>query len=223
MNGRTGAVAEWTAEQVKEFVEAIFGEQRRGMLVAEEEREKAAVALRAELTRQIDQGDQSLREHVNTQIEQISLLATSLDEQSRLRIEAVEGAVVRVEKAAEQHVEQLRREREMVTEAQMEAIAKAEGAAEKRFESVNEFRANLADQTASFIPREVHDAEIAALRKDIGEAKGLAQSAKDQAAGKREAQEGMSKTTALGIAFVAAGLSAVGIVVTVVLAANGAI
>jgi hypothetical protein len=216
-------VAEWTAEQVKEFVEAIFGEQRRGMLVAEEEREKAAVALRAELTRQIDQGDQSLREHVNTQIEQISLLATSLDEQSRLRIEAVEGAVVRVEKAAEQHVEQLRREREMVTEAQMEAIAKAEGAAEKRFESVNEFRANLADQTASFIPREVHDAEIAALRKDIGEAKGLAQSAKDQAAGKREAQEGMSKTTALGIAFVAAGLSAVGIVVTVVLAANGAI
>ena len=33
------------------------------------------------------------------------------------------------------------------------AVAKAETASEKRFEAVNEFRAALADQTASFIPR----------------------------------------------------------------------
>lgn len=37
--------------------------------------------------------------------------------------------------------------------AQKEAVTKAEASAEKRFESVNEFRKTLADQTATFIPR----------------------------------------------------------------------
>jgi len=37
------------------------------------------------------------------------------------------------------------------------AIDKAEIATEKRFESVNEFRAQLSDQTNTFLPREVYD------------------------------------------------------------------
>lgn len=152
---------------VKEYFEAILDEQRRGMVVAEEEREKSAVALRAELTRQIEQGDRALGDHIRTQIEQIKLLAMSLDDQARLRIDGVADSVQRVEKAAEQHVAQLRREREMVTAAQQEAIAKAEMANEKRFEAVNEFRANLADQTASFMPREVAESKFSELQKQV--------------------------------------------------------
>lgn len=42
------------------------------------------------------------------------------------------------------------------------AVAKAEGAAEKRFEATNEFRGQLADQAATFLPRT--EAEAIQLR-----------------------------------------------------------
>lgn len=48
---------------------------------------------------------------------------------------------------------------------QKEALSKAETANEKRFESVNEFRATLSDQTASFIPR----AEFLAMHNAVEE------------------------------------------------------
>jgi hypothetical protein len=38
-----------------------------------------------------------------------------------------------------------------------EAILKAETATEKRFDSVNEFRSTLSDQTRSFVSRDLHD------------------------------------------------------------------
>lgn len=44
--------------------------------------------------------------------------------------------------------------------AAKEAVEKAERAAEKRFESVNEFRSQLADQAASFMPRSEAEALI---------------------------------------------------------------
>ncbi len=43
------------------------------------------------------------------------------------------------------------------------AVTKAEGASERRFEGVNEFRKALSDQTATFIPRAEYDAGLAAL------------------------------------------------------------
>lgn len=48
-----------------------------------------------------------------------------------------------------------------------EAVLKAEIATEKRFEGVNEFRQSLNDQQALFMPREVSDAQISELRKQI--------------------------------------------------------
>lgn len=47
--------------------------------------------------------------------------------------------------------------------AAQEAVQKAETAAEKRFDSVNEFRAQLADQTATLLPRREYDAQHKAL------------------------------------------------------------
>lgn len=43
------------------------------------------------------------------------------------------------------------------------ATTKAEAAADKRFESVNEFRAQLADQAATFIPRAESEARMRSL------------------------------------------------------------
>jgi len=48
-------------------------------------------------------------------------------------------------------------------QAQQEAIRKAETAAERRLDSVNEFRAQLADQTASFVTRAEYSARSEAL------------------------------------------------------------
>lgn len=50
-----------------------------------------------------------------------------------------------------------------------EATNKAEVANDKRFESVNEFRAQLAEQAASFLPREVADTALNDLRKKTDE------------------------------------------------------
>jgi hypothetical protein len=64
-------------------------------------------------------------------------------------------------------------------EAAEKAIEKAEAATEKRFDSVNEFRAQLADQTASFATRESQEALMKSLtaliernRDDIAEQRG---------------------------------------------------
>jgi len=43
------------------------------------------------------------------------------------------------------------------------AVLKAETANEKRFDSVNEFRATLSDQSKTFVDRREHSAEIAAI------------------------------------------------------------
>lgn len=61
------------------------------------------------------------------------------------------------------------------------AVAKAEAAAERRFEGVNEFRGQLADQQRNLMPRAEADVEFRALREkmdalttrvDKGEGKG---------------------------------------------------
>jgi hypothetical protein len=52
-------------------------------------------------------------------------------------------------------------------EAQEKAVAKAEVASEKRFDSVNEFRRQLADQTATFLTRTEYKTELAGLVEKV--------------------------------------------------------
>jgi hypothetical protein len=49
------------------------------------------------------------------------------------------------------------------------AVAKAEAASERRFESVNEFRATLADQATQLMPRAEAEARILALADKLSE------------------------------------------------------
>ena len=53
------------------------------------------------------------------------------------------------------------------------AILKAESANDKRFESVNEFRGQLRDQTLTFIPREEVNLRFAALEERLQRAERL--------------------------------------------------
>jgi hypothetical protein len=51
--------------------------------------------------------------------------------------------------------------------ATKEAVIKAETAADKRFESVNEFRAQLTDQTRTFMPRAEMESRSASLGEKL--------------------------------------------------------
>ncbi len=73
-------------------------------------------------------------------------------------------------------------QKSLVLQAQQsaaEAVRKAETAMEKRFDSVNEFRAQLSDQARTFLPRPEFDVQhlamssrIAALEKSINDIQG---------------------------------------------------
>ncbi len=52
-------------------------------------------------------------------------------------------------------------------DAAKEAVAKAETAAEKRFDAVNEFRAQLADQASTFMPRNEYNVQYQSLNEKI--------------------------------------------------------
>ena len=161
---------------LREYVEAIFAEQRRAIDTAE----KSAQALRSELERAISEGDKNLRDHIAGQVVQIHAALVSADELERQRIGELTSSLARSMVEARQtlaaYAEQMsqrldavRREVLLIQDASAVAIAKADTANEKRFESVNEFRAQLADQSGSFLPREVADAQFTELRRTISE------------------------------------------------------
>lgn len=130
--------ADWTVRTLKAYIEAILEEQRRAINTADAEREKSAQIVREALSQQISAADAALAQHIGEQIRQVRQVI-------ELNGRAVDAAFAASEKA----------------------ILKAETAAERRFESVNEFRAQLADQTQTFMPREVAEAKIGDLAKKI--------------------------------------------------------
>lgn len=131
---------------LKEYVEFAFAEKQRATELAEREREKAATALATSLERSIRDGDERLREHIVNQVNQI-----------------------------EAALDSARRETEVSFQAAEKAIEKAETSTDKRFAAVNEFREQLADQAARFVPREVADAENKdALRRIEANAESIA-------------------------------------------------
>lgn len=150
MSGETEAsVSGWTVDTLREHFSQKMAD--------------AKAALRQEIADQRDFNRQQiadlrdsgrvmtldLRDTVRTQAEDHRRM---LDERYATQTKALDAAF----KAAEQAV--------AVALANAEkATGKAEMAAERRFESVNEFRRALADQTATFIPRAEYDSAHAAL------------------------------------------------------------
>lgn len=143
---------------LREYVEGLLGEMRRAIIVADQEREKAARALHDEIARTITEGDRNLREHIESRVTQIQSALVAADELERSRLDVIMG-----------RIESVRKELALTQDASNEAITKSENATDKRFESVNEFRANLADQSATFLPREVAEAQFAEVRRSISE------------------------------------------------------
>ena len=83
-------------------------------------------------------------------------LAADLDLRHEQRFEAQEKAVQAALVAQEKAVA-------AALAAQKEAVNKSEASYDKRFESVNEFRAQLSDQGRTFLPRNEADARFLAI------------------------------------------------------------
>ena len=85
---------------------------------------------------------ETLRTHFQRQLDDLRL---QLDERHTAQNAAVQAALLAAEKA----------------------VNKAERAAENRFESVNEFRAQLGDQQRTFLPRQEYDVQHRALDEKL--------------------------------------------------------
>lgn len=90
-------------------------------------------------------------------------------------------------------------------QATKEAINKAEAATEKRFESVNEFRKQLGDQTNTFLPRLEYDAQQKALESRVSDITNRINTTEGRG-------KGVDKTIAYLVTAVSIAFGAVGII-----------
>lgn len=173
--------------EMQQYFEALFREKERALEMASNEREKAAIALRdtqqrAAVTAEAERekAAAALRAGTDRAIrDNYERLSEAVASTERLIVSASETMSARVtagDKALHDHIdaqfsqvgliiESLRREQGILFETSQAAILKAEGATEKRFASVNEFREQLSDQAARFLPREVAEAQFKELEK----------------------------------------------------------
>lgn len=113
------------------------------------QRDKAIELLTKTLEQRVNTGDENLRQHIVNQVEQIK---QALDAANTL-MQAHLGTL-------EQRIRSVHREIDIEALATRTAVQKAETATEKRFESVNEFRAQMADQATLFITRREVEAVV---------------------------------------------------------------
>ncbi len=129
----------------------------------------------------------------------VSLLRDSDDLRYQQRFDAQQKAVVDALLAAEKAVN-------AALASADRAVVKAETAAEKRFESVNEFRSVLSNQSSTLMPRTESDAQMKALDDKIQ----VINSRLDRGEGGSTAQAS-SQTTMLAVAGLAVALLGVGV------------
>jgi len=129
--------------------------------------------------------------------EHITALLAAADQRYQERYEAQTQAVAQALQAQQAATQAAlaSAERAITTAvvAAEKAVTKAEVATEKRFDSVNEFRQQLSDQTATFMPRGEAESRLQALTLDYQQrfeaaaaARNFALAASDKAVGKAE-------------------------------------
>jgi len=96
------------------------------------------------------------------------------------------------------------------------AVAKAEGAAEKRFEGVNEFRGQLADQQRTLMPRQEADAEFRAIRGEMNASISAINDKLSEMAERMNRSEGRSTGLNAGWIYLIGGIGLVGTILGII-------
>jgi hypothetical protein len=107
---------------------------------------------------------ETLRQYLQRQLDDIRVM---LEERHVTQTKAVDAAFLAQRTAMQAALTSAQREVATALLSSENAVRKAEVAAEKRFESVNEFRAQLSDQAATFLSRNEADARISALAEKL--------------------------------------------------------
>lgn len=110
----------------------------------------------------------TLRANVQRQIDDLRVM---LDERYQTQTKATDAAFAAQQKAMETAFIAADKAVQTALLSAEKAVTKAEVAAEKRFEATNEFRGQLADQAATFMPRTEADATSDRLAEQINELK----------------------------------------------------
>jgi hypothetical protein len=103
---------------------------------------------------------ETLRIYIDSRVARIDALLVAAAELSRLRFENQDRAVLAAMAAQEKAVA-------AALAAAERAVVKSEVAAEKRFDAVNEFRGQLADQAQTLMPRSEAEQRIATNTEKI--------------------------------------------------------
>jgi len=140
---------------------------------------------------------------------QLSDLRSLLDERYATQTKALDAAFVASERAVQA----------ALTSAE-KAVTKAELASNARFESVNEFRAQLTDQAATFLSRVEAEARLAAQSERLAHLEARLNNAAGADAGAAEAAAARRSATQQTVAIVGAVLIAVSIAVALILGLN---
>jgi threonine aldolase len=162
-----------------------------------------------------------LRDYLDTRLDDISReLRTHLEDVSRELTthinhhgELHQQESAHVEQQARELINQVRRENELRSDSMATAIAKSEAAIEHRFESVNEFRASLSDQTAQQLSRNEYHAAHDVLIERVNDLIARMVTLEASSAGRMDQR----KNTGQLYAYAVAGLS---FLVSVVILAN---
>jgi hypothetical protein len=122
------------------------------------------------------------------------------------RIDALDQRVTDLLSFLNQQVADVRHDGQVMFDTVERATVKAEAAIEKRFDAVNEFRAQLADQTSTFMPR----AEIEARIQQNAERY-------NDLANRVTRTEGRTAGGAAAYGYLTAGITAVIAIITIIL------
>lgn len=154
--------------------------------------EKAIAALRRDMERLIDERNERYEQRFLAQEKAVAAALTAAKE-------AVASALA----------------------AAKEAVAKAETSADKRFEAVNEFRGQLADQSSTFLPRSEAGLALGAMGARIDDMTIKLNALIAQAAGWVGKSSGAGSLAASAGTVVSVLISIIAVVVAVVVASRG--
>jgi hypothetical protein len=211
------SVAEPITNQValRDYIDTLFAERQRALGGALETRDTMIGDLRDFMLAQFEEKQKALDAALTAQKEAVVKAEVATDRiatRAQADQEALRGEMAERLSALRRELEAAtaaqKRELESVTSAQKEAVVKQEAATEKRFESVNEWRAQSADRersqqedrallAASFMPREVAESQMGTLRGQVTDLR----SAADKGAG---AHTGVSELQGKALLLVAA-------------------
>ena len=161
MSGETeNNVSSWTVDTLHELMLALLAER-------EKRHDERLHHQQSEWHEHLDQARREVQEALTAADKAV----IEVDRRHNEQFHALDRAVMARFDAEHNLLMTLASERQIGIDAafaaQQAAVSKAEIATEKRFESVNEFRAQLTDQAGRFVTRNETDSVIAAVRSEM--------------------------------------------------------